>query len=235
MAKLVIKSHRPWQMAIAIIALSMLMSALTWFLLDKNHWDVIYDELGGNNTTKQLLETNQQLQEENRNLTDRVFMLEQTTQLDQDTAVLMQSELKSMQDQIYQLKRELEFYQGVMDTTREVLGLEIHGIYVEPLAKQDQYMIKIILTNVARNDRVLGGDISITLEGSSGNRRQRLNMNTLLIDEVTDLSFQIKSFKRVEYGFQLPSEFTPERVIVTVKLDRRNDPPISRTYDWPLN
>jgi hypothetical protein len=235
MPRLVIKSHRPWQMAIAIIALSMVISVFTWFLLDNNHWQVIYNQLSGNLKTKDLIETNQTLEDANSELQGKVLMLLQTTQLDKETAVHMQNELMSLQDEIYRLKRELEFYQGVMDTTRRVTGLDIHGIYVEPLLKPNQYVIKLVLTNVATSDRVLEGKLDINFEGIQNNNKQRMNINDILISESTDLSFELKSFKRVEYVFELPAEFAVSRVQVNVNVKNANELPISKIYDWTLN
>ena len=235
MARLIIKSHRPWQLAIAIIILSMVISLFTWLLLDNNHWQVIYGQLSGNTDTRELIEANQGLQDENKALQGRILMLDQTTQLDKQTAVIMQNELKALQDQIYQLKRELEFYQGVMDTNQSVSGLEIHGIYIEPLSKSNQFLIKLVLTNVTLSDRLLQGSLEIMIEGDHNGTKQSLNMSKLLIDERVELSFELKNFKRVEYRFELPSEFNAERVIVKVSQNNRNEPPISGTYDWPLN
>jgi hypothetical protein len=173
--------------------------------------------------------------EENNELTSRMLMLEQTTRVDQDTAIHVQNELKSLQEEIYQLKRELEFYQGVMDTTRRVTGLDIHGIYVEPLAKPNQYVVKLILTNVARNDRIIEGNLVIEIDGYQNNRKQKLNMGKLLIDDNVDLSFELKSFKRVEYLFELPGDFQAERVLVQVNPKNTKDNSINKIYDWLVN
>ena len=235
MPRLVIKNHRPWQMAIAIIALSMVISLITWLLLDNNHWQVIYDQLSGNLTTRDLIETNQVLLDENTELKGRIIMLEQTTSLDKDTAIHLQNELTTLQDEIYQLKRELEFYQGVMDTTRRVSGLNIHGIYVESLSKPNQFVLKLVLTNVVRNDRVLQGKLDINIEGIQNNRKQKLNMRNILIDESADLSFELKSFRRVEYAFEIPHEFVANRVLVKVTMRNTREPPMNKVYDWPLD
>ncbi|MGY8813205.1 MAG: DUF6776 family protein [Gammaproteobacteria bacterium] len=234
MSKFIIKSHRPWQMAVAIIALSMVISIFTWLLLDTNHWEVIYHQLSGNITTKDLLGSNQKYRDENSQLKDKIIMLEQTTQLDKDTAIHMQNALMSLQDEIYKQKRELEFYQGVMDATRGASGLDIHGIYVEPLTKPNQYVIKLVLTNVTLSDRLLEGSLDIQIDGMQNKNKHNLDISTILLDENASLTFELKSFRRVEYEIELPTEYLPHRILVKVHVGNAREQPISKIYDWPL-
>jgi hypothetical protein len=235
MPKFIIKSHRPWQMAVAIIALSMVISIFTWLLLDTNHWKVIYHQLSGNIITKDLLDSNQKYRDENSQLKGQIAMLQQTTQLDKGTAIHMQNELKSLQDEIYQQKRELEFYQGVMDATRGASGLDIHGIYVEPLTKPNQYVIKLVLTNVTLSDKLLEGSLDIHIDGMQNKNKHNIDISTILLDENTELTFKLKSFRRVEYEFELPAEYLARRILVKVYVGNAKEQPISKIYDWPLN
>ncbi|MGK0298887.1 MAG: hypothetical protein ACI9XC_002511, partial [Gammaproteobacteria bacterium] len=191
MSKFIIKNHRPWQMAIAIITLSMVISIFTWLLLDTNHWKVIYHQLSGNITTKDFLASNQTYRDENSQLKGQIIMLQQTTQLDKDTAIHLQNELKSLQDEIYKQKRELEFYQGVMDASRGASGLDIHGIYVEPLIKPNQFVIKLVLTNVTLSDKLLEGSLEIHIDGMQNKNKHNLDISTILLDENTDLTFEL--------------------------------------------
>ena len=235
MPKLVIKSHRPWQQAIAIVVLSMTVAIITWLLLDNSHWRLIYDRASGNRDVKALLDANEALAKENRDLKDKVLMLEQTTRLDKDTAILMQQDLKALQDEIHGLKRELEFYQGVMDAARKVTDLDIHGLFVEQLAGRNRYRLKLVLTQVVKSDKVLKGRLNLSLEGTGGDQQQRLPLEKLTIGETANFAFELKNFKRVEYDIELPPEFTAERVLVQVSTNDRNTPGLSRIFDWPLN
>ena len=97
MSGLVVKTHRPWQFAAAIVVLSMFLATFTWLMLDKRHWSVIYDRIGENQDWKQLWEVNRSLQEERVALQERVLMLERTTSVDKQTAALLQDEIKSLQ------------------------------------------------------------------------------------------------------------------------------------------
>ncbi len=235
MPRLVIKNHRPWQMAVAIITLSMALSLVTWLLLDNNHWQLIYRQLSGNSAISQLIEENRSLIAENAALKDKILMLEQTTRLDQETAVQMQNDLKALQDEIYGLKRELEFYKGIMDTSKRVSGFDIHGVFINSLHKPNYYTIKVVLTNVARSDRVLEGTLDLTVDGIQNNRKESLKLSNMITDGTPDLSFQLKNFSQIEVNFELPSEFEPEKIWIIANIDKANMPSVSRFYDWSVS
>ncbi len=221
-------------MALAVVTLSMLISLITWFFLDNNHWQVIHKQLSGNTSAKELIEENQLLLAENSELNGKILMLDQTTRLDQETAIGIQQELKGLQDEIYKLKRELEFYKGVMDTSKSVSGFDIHGIYIEPLNKPSHYHMKVVLTNVDKANRILQGSLDMNIDGIQNNRKQTLNISTIIVDELGGLSFELKNFKQIELNFALPLEFEPERVRVIANLNKANIPPLIRIYEWPI-
>ena len=234
MSRLVIKKHRPWWKITIIISLGFLVSSVAWFLLDKNHLKLINEQLNNKQTMKDLILENQSLANKNSDLQGEIFMLQQVAQLDKDAAIHIQKDLRSLQEEASQLKQELEFYQGVMDTAREETGLSVHGIYIEPLFKPNQYSIKLVLANVARTNRVLKGNLDINIEGVQNNNEKRMNLSDILITEGIDFSFEIKNFGRVEYIFELPLEFLADRVLVSVNLENAENLKINKIYDWPL-
>ncbi len=219
-------------MAVAIISLSMVLSLITWLLLDTNHWQSIYRQLSGNSSARQLIEENQLLIAENEELKGKILMLEQTTRLDQETAIQMQNDIRLLQDEIYDLKRELEFYKGIMVTSKQVSGFDIHGIFINPLSKINNYNVKIVLTNVAKSDRLIEGTLDFTIDGTENNRKQSLKLSKIITDGSSDLSFQLKNFRQVEVNIQLPAEFEPDRIWVIANINKANTPPVSRYYDW---
>lgn len=233
MARLVIKPHRPWQWAIAIIALSALIALMTWTLLDNSYWRIVTAMIGSDNEERALMEKNHELETENRELGSRVVMLEQTTRVDKETAVMLQKEMVSLQDQIYRLKRELEFYQGAMDSARKTVGMDIHGVYIEPAARTNHYLLKLVLTHVSKSDTVMKGNLAVTIEGTQDGERRRLDLGSLL-DEKSDFNFEIKSFKRLEYEFALADGFVADQVTVRVEPRIGGESPLSKIYDWPI-
>ena len=233
MPRLIIKSHRPWQGIISVTALSVVIALVTWQMLDTSYWRIISSMTGRNNDERTLIDANRQLLAQNQDLNSRLLMLEQTTKVDKDTAVMLQKEMIALQDQIYKLKRELEFYQGAMDSARKTVGMDIHGVYIEPAGGRNRYLLKLVLTHVAKNDTVMKGRLAVTIEGTQNGEQRRLDLGSLL-DDKTDFGFEIKSFKRLEYEFALDEDFVAKQVIVRVNPTIGGEPPLSKTYEWPI-
>ena len=235
MSRLVVKAHRPLQFAIAIISLSAIIALITWLVLDRSHWSFIYERFDKNQDQKLLWEVNKVLERDNKELQDRVVTLERITELDKQTTVLLQQELTSLQDEISRLKRELEFYQGVMDATRKSSGLDVHGIHVTPLSRERSYHLSLVLTHVTKGDKVAEGVMDITIEGTVGEAVQKFKLEKLNIDETLDLAFKFKNFKRFESNITLPLELAPRKVIVEIQPKDKKQANIKKVFDWPLS
>ena len=95
----------------------------------------------------------------------RIIMLERTTQIDSQAAAELHESLRRLQDEIYRLKGELEFYQGVMSSTSSDAGLNIQGMQVDELPGEGNYHFRLILTHVTKRDRVIEGKVDISFEG----------------------------------------------------------------------
>ena len=162
-------------------------------------------------------------------------MLKRATELDKQTTALLQKEMTSQQDEISRLKRELEFYQGIMDATRESSGLDVHGIYVTPLSRERSYHLSLVLTHVAKGDMVAEGVMDITIEGAVGTVVRKLKLEKVNIDDTLDLTFKFKNFKRFESNITLPPELVPRRVIIEIQPNGKKQATIKKVFDWPIS
>jgi len=234
MSSLVVKTHRPWQFAVAIVVLSMFLATITWLMLDKSHWSLIYDRIGDNQDWKHLWEVNQSLQEERVALQDRVLMLERTTSVDKQTAALLQDEIKSLQETIYTLKGELEFYQGIMDATRDSKGLNIHGIYIEPLTQPQAYRLKLVLTHVAKASILAEGRMTISIVGTQNAEAQQLKIEDVTTGDGMNLAYKLRSFKRFETKLVLPVGFIADRIVIELRPKSKNQAIIREVFDWTV-
>ena len=232
MSHLIIKHQRPYQMVAIAIVISLVASISIWLYLDESHWSYIKSRISLGQQSKQLWEENRNLARENNQLRERVIMLERTTQIDSQAAAEFHEEMKKLQDEIYKLKGELEFYQGIMTSTGSTLGLSIQGMQVERLAEKNSYHFKLILTHLAKNDKVAEGTTDIILEGVQDGVAKVLNIMDVVINPVIDLSFKFKNFKRFEGNMMLPEGFVPHRVIVRLQPKDTKLSNIKRVFNW---
>jgi hypothetical protein len=232
MGHLIIKQDRPYQIMVAVILLTIMLSTTVWFLLDESHWAFIKSRVALGQETRRLWEENRDLEQENKQLNERIIMLERATQIDNQAAAELHEEMKRLQDEIYKLKEELVFYQGIVTASGSAEGLKIQGMQVEKLPEADHYHFKLILTHVTKDDIVAEGIIEITLEGMQNSVARELNLTEVLVNPQQDMSFKFSNFKRLEGDMILPAGFSPYRVNVRLQPKDAKLSNVKRVFNW---
>jgi len=235
MTQLVVKNHRPWQMFLLIVSVNMILALITWLALDSSHWSVISERISSSNKQKLLWETNQSLEQENVELREQVQTLSRITSVDKQTLELLQEDLKNQQSGIFRLKRELEFYQGIMDDVRYAEGLNVHGVHIEPVTRKNTYKLKVILTHVTKRDRLAEGKINIRFEGLMNNEIHDLSLQQVSLDNAENNAvFKFRNFNRFENSFELPDGFSPQRIFVELTPKGRKKATLINSFEWPV-
>ncbi len=234
MKNLVVKQHRPFQLLLTVVVISIVISTTIWLLLDESHWDYIEARLSGNEQAGRMWQRNRQLDEENSRLRDRVLVLERNAGIDRQASVHLREQLVSLQDQFYRLKAELEFYKDILSATQASSGLNVQGLYIEALAIDQTYRYRLVLTNVDKNDREVEGSIRMTLEGAMNGSRKSLDLNTLASQRHDGWNYKFRNFKRFEGDIKLPPGFIPERVTVQLSpKGKTGRATVEKSFDWP--
>lgn len=232
MSLLIIKHHRPYQIAIAAICISLVVFISIWFFLDESHWTYIKSRLSVSQQSRILYDENRRLARENAELKEQLVMLRRTTQIDSQAAAEVHEVMKRLQDDLFKARGELEFYRGIMTATGTSTGLNIQGLQVSRLPDEQSYHFKLILTQVAKDDKVAEGIVDITLEGMQEGVPSIFDITDLVITPSIDLSFKFRNFKRIEGNIMLPAGFTPHQVTVRLHPGDKNLSKIKRVFNW---
>ena len=232
MNNLVIKQDRPLHMVLVFVASIVLLSTVTWLILDKSHWAFIMAKITGNQQMREILQINRQLEKENEELRDKVLWLERNSDIDKQTLIGIRDQLVNLQDEFYKQKGELEFYKGIMSTTENSLGLNIQGLYIESL-ETNLYRYRIILTNVTKSDKTIEGNATIMFYGkSSDGAAKKLNLKDISTPERKNWKFKFKNFMRLEGSFTVPDGFVPNRINVSLISKGKQEKIAERSFEW---
>ena len=232
MPKLVVKKHRPLEIVLAVLLFSGTCSVIIWFLLDANHWNSIKNRLINSQEARLLWEVNKSLEADNLALREKVIMLERSTQIDNQTAIKLQDDIRFLQEQVYRLKGELEFYQGIMSSTTDSKGLNIQGLHIEPTDKEGIHHFKLVLTNVAKSDKVIEVTMDMSIQGTGKSGDQVLLLKEVISGSEPKREVKFKNFERIEGNLSFPDGFKPLRVIVELKQKGLNSV-VHKEFDWP--
>jgi uncharacterized protein DUF6776 len=232
MSKLVVKKHRPFEIVLAAVVFSSIISVIVWLLLDVNHWNVIKSRLSLSQETRLLWEVNQGLETENKQLKERVVMLERSTQIDNLAADKLQNEILTLQDETYLLKGELEFYQGIMAATTDSKGLNVQGLHIEATGQERLYHFKLVLTNVAKSDRVVEVIMDMSVEGMNEAGSKVLSLDEVIAGSELKREIKFKNFERIEGSLNFPKGFKPLRVVVDLQQKGLRTT-VQKIFEWP--
>ena len=174
------------------------------------------------------------LLDENAELRERLLILQQNTRLDTQAAALLQERLIDSQEEIFQLSKDLEFYQGIINASDEENSPGVHGIRIKPLTHARGYRLELILLYIANTDKMVDGVIDVVLEGILDSAVRRLSLNEISLDENQTYTIRFRNFQRFENNFILPENFEPQRVFVTLSIDDQDESGFEKVFDWPV-
>lgn len=232
MKRHVVRPHQPGRIALLTAVLMALLIASGWFLAEFSHWELIRSQMARNQETRTLWQNYRDLQSENERLRQRLSTLETGTNIDRGVAEELQQEVVQLQDEIFRLTREVEFYQGIVSSAQDVDGLAIQALLMQATRQPNQRRFKLVLTHGVKNDKVIEGVVEISLEGRRNGSEQILTFRDIARDESLSLDYRFRHFKRFEGLVQLPDGFEPQRV--RVELIPRDDSHerIDRVFEW---
>lgn len=233
MNQLVVRPHRPFRFAFGVVLGSMVTAIGTWLLLDQAHWSVIQGRLQASAEQQRLWSANRSLEQNSTTLRERLMALERTASLDKQTETFLQKEIRALQDEVFRLKGELAFYEGIMESADQTKGLDVHDIYVRRLAQANTYQLKLVLTNVADNDAEAVGVMSILIEGLQNGTARLVSLNEVSVDATLEMAFKFRNFKRFDASMQMPGGFVPQRVFVELQPNDKKPSKINKVFDWP--
>jgi len=235
MSRLVVKKHRPLEIILAVVLFSAAFSVIVWLLLDANHWRFIKSQLSQSEDARLLWDVNQSLETENKQLREQVVMFERSTQIDNQVAVRLQNDIQKLQDQVYRLKGELEFYQGIMSATTDSKGLNVQGLHIEATNQERLYRFKLVLTNVAKSDKIIEVTMDMSIEGMNEAGSKVLSLDEVISGNQLKREIKFKNFERIEGNLNFPEGFKPLRVVVDLKQKGIQKTTVHRVFEWPAN
>ena len=169
----------------------------------------------------------------NTALREELLILEQNNRIDKQAAALLQQQLVDFQEENFQLRKDLEFYQGIIAATDETNSPGVHGIRVRPLTHPNGYRLELILLNIANTGKMVEGELEIVLEGILDSAIKQLSLSAVSLDKNRDYSIRFRNFQRFENNFILPENFEPQRVFVTLSPDDPDETGFEKIFDWP--
>ena len=175
------------------------------------------------------------LEQHNRELRERVAVLEKSSEIDRLANLEVRNSYADLQNELLELRRELEFYRGIVSPGDAKAGLRIQRFELVPGSQAGHFDYNLTLTQLKRNDRYARGSIAIEVEGLQDGKPVTLPLSALAADGVAKLKYKFRYFQHFSGELVLPDKFTPQRVTVRLQPRGKGQPAgVDTTIDWPI-
>ena len=131
-----------------------------------------------------------------------------------------QATLKNMEEQHYQVKKQLAFYEKVMAPEKEINGLIIDNVKISARLSSNNYNFQVTLVQQLLKKRYAKGYIELDIIGSLHNKPSQIKLEEISTLIKKDLSFVFKYFQVIEGSFTLPEGFIPEKIQISAVLTK---------------
>lgn len=176
----------------------------------------------------------QQLRGDNAELRERLLVMEQNNRVEKQAAAQLQEQLINLQTENFRLRKDLEFYRGIINVQGGGNSPVIQGMRIKPLPQARSYRLELILLHITNRDRVFEGSLDVILAGMQDSAEKRLPMNGISLDRNRNNSVRFRNFQRFEMNFTLPEGFEPQKIHVTLSIGDQQEAGFEKIFDWPV-
>lgn len=226
-----IRHHSPVQhYAVRIISFLVIVVvgfSLYYFGLDKAGFNLLESDETVNRLETQI----SQLKEDKTDLRDQLALVKRSTQVDGQAYLQVKENLKTLQQEILELREEVSFYRGIVAPRESSSGLRIDRLEITNAAGERLFHYNLVLTQVLKNHRNVSGTVKLFVEGVQNDRPKKLKMRSVSATKKKFLEFKFKYFQKFEGDLRMPEGFLPRQVIVEVSPRKRKK--IIGSFEWP--
>ncbi len=171
-------------------------------------------------------------QEQIQRLEQRIAILERGGQVTELANRELRSELVEMQGELARLTDEVGFYQRLLGAGGSGRGLAVHALKLEPTSSARVFRFELTLSQNLKKAEQIAGRLELAVEGVRADRAAVLDWAGLAVrmdSERNDFAFRY--FQQLNGSFQLPPDFQPQRVIVSLYPNDKT-PQVAESFSW---
>lgn len=230
--KMVVRPHRPLRTGAIYAALAVFAVATVAGAFEFGRQRAGFDAAEADRGRVQREAEIDELESQNRELRERIALLERSSEIDREAREQVQTNLSAMQDEVLELREELAFYRGIVSPEDAQAGLRIQSFQLSSGPADDLYHFRLVLIQAIKHDRRASGRVDVVVHGVRDGQPVSIPLQELVTGGKDELSYSFKYFQDFEGDLRLPSGFTPARVDIAVLPGGRATDAIRRTVEW---
>jgi len=218
---------RPWVWLLFLAALG----AWSWQVLQVGQQRAGFDIDRSSMREETLRERIAELEAERDILRAASARFERAGQIDRAAADGVKAEIKSLQDERAELKREVAFLKTLVSGGGGDKQLMLNEYRLTAVG-DESYRFEVTVSKAANDSATVKGHVILRVKGQVEGSPKTLDMKTLTNGRRTNIGIRFKNFQKLKADLQLPIGFVPSAIEVAVKLDGNRFKSFERAYDW---
>jgi Family of unknown function (DUF6776) len=218
----------------ALLVVVVLLVAGGWELYDigKLHGVIELAQVRADNNT--LGRKIRKLMKENNEMVEKLAILERSSQIDQQAAQAVKSDLAQLEDELQAAREEVEFYRGIVAPGDVNPGLRIHRFALEAGLAGGEFHYDLVLTQLKHNDQFISGVVDWKVVGTRNGEPAELELSGVTDPEIRQLKFRFRYFQDLTGEIRVPEGFEPDHVELTVIPEGKGgQSPVVQKFNWP--
>ena len=170
------------------------------------------------------------LRKTNQTLREKLAYLESGKEIDKRANDDVRKSLIELQRKNAALQEQVAFYRGIVSPGDSAAGVRVYDVKIVPDGGAGKYRYELVLIQSVRNQRRVGGEARIKLEGLRNGKSEIISIAGSGGNQ-SRLKFSLRYFEEFSGQFTMDSRFKPQKVIVSVDPDGANNE-IIEEYEW---
>ncbi len=158
---------------------------------------------------------------------------ERAGQIDRAAAAGVKSEVRALQEERAELKREVAFLKTLVSGS-EGKDLKLEDFRLTEAGERD-YLLEVTLAKGTEDPATVSGQVILRVKGKTDGRSKTLGMGTLTNGKRDNIGIRFKNFQKLKTQLQLPSGFEPSVIEVGVTTDGKAFKSFEQAFDWKVS
>ncbi|MGB1272334.1 MAG: DUF6776 family protein [Endozoicomonas sp.] len=186
---------------------------------------------------QELAQEASQLRGQNKELQQRVAILESAGKIDHEAINRIRLTVKKLENDKGQLNKELAFFKSILAPEDLATGVRVADLDLLKGEGAGKFRFRLVVSQVARSNPFLKGVLTVSLMGKQEGGEKSFSLQQLAGLEQMSTTLGFRYFQALPgdrdfLDFELPEGFEPEAIKVAVRIRSGAVQSFEKIYQW---